>query len=168
MLIISKTAKISKLADIEDSIKGSKIIIEDGVIIDSFAKIKPSGGVGDLIIGAGSVINTGVVIYTGNGVEIGKDTLIAANCVFSAATHEFRSKDSTIKEQRFIESSPLFGSKSGIVIGDDVLIGANSVILEGARVGNGAVITAGSVIKGELEEYGIYAGNPLKCIGYRR
>ena len=79
-----------------------------------------------------------------------------------------RSKDSTIKDQRFIEPSPLFGSKSGIMIGDDVWIGANSVILEGARVGNGVVITAGSVIKGDLKEYGIYAGNPLKCIGYRR
>ena len=67
MLIISKTAEISKLADIEDSRRGSKIIIEDGVKIDAFVKIKPAGGSGDLSIGAYSVINPGVVMYTGNG-----------------------------------------------------------------------------------------------------
>ena len=43
MLIISDKAIISKLADIEDSIKGTRIIIEEGVRIDSFVKIKPTG-----------------------------------------------------------------------------------------------------------------------------
>ncbi len=92
MLIISTTAKISRLADIEDSQRGSKIIIEDGVTIDSFVKIKPAGGSGDLVIGAHSVINPGVVMYTGNGLVIGKHVMIAANCVLSAASHEFMDK----------------------------------------------------------------------------
>jgi virginiamycin A acetyltransferase len=168
MLIISKTAKISNLADIEDSVKGSKITIEDEVVIDSFVKIKPAGGSGDLIIGAYSVINSGVAIYTGNGISFGKYVMIAANCVFSATSHEFRYRDVPIKKQGFIKLSPLFADKSGIIIEDDVWIGANSVILEGARIRKGAVITAGSIVKGELKEYGIYAGNPLKCIDYRR
>ncbi len=168
MLIISPTARISKFADIEDSIKGSKIVIGDRVIIDSFVKIKPAGGIGDLVIGADTVINPGVVIYTGNGMNIGQNVMIAANCTFSPTSHEFMSRDKPIREQGFIAPSPLFGSKSGITIGDDVLIGANSVILEGAVIGKGAVISAGSIVKGKLEEYGIYAGKPLKCLGYRR
>ncbi|WP_312518686.1 hypothetical protein [Anaerospora sp.] len=44
MLRISGNARISKQADIEDSVKGSEIIIESGVMIDSFVKIKPAGG----------------------------------------------------------------------------------------------------------------------------
>jgi virginiamycin A acetyltransferase len=164
MLKISPNAKISKLADIEDSIKGSKIIIEDGVIIESFVKIKPAGGIGDLIIGADSVINPGVVIYTGNGITFGKKVMVAANCTFSPTSHEFRSKDTPIREQGFMDP----GNKKGITIGDDVWIGANCVILEGTIIGTGAVITAGSIIKGKLEEYGIYAGSPIKCLGYRR
>jgi len=168
MLVISTTAKISKLADIEDSVKGSKIIIEDRVVIESFVKIKPAGGLGDLIIGADTVVNSGVVMYTGNGMTIGKKVMIAANCTFSPTSHEFRSKDKPIREQGFIAPSPLMGGKAGITIADDVWIGANCVILEGAVIGKGAVITAGSTIKGVLEEYGIYAGVPLKCIGYRR
>lgn len=168
MLIISETAKISRFADIEDSVKGSKITIEDNVVIDSFVKIKPAGGKGDLIIGSNSVINPGVVIYTGNGISIGKNVMIAANCVFSPTSHEFRSKNKLVREQGFIPPSPLMGMKSGIIIEDDVWIGANCVVMEGAYIKKGAVITAGSIIKGKLEEYGIYVGNPLKCIDYRR
>lgn len=168
MLIISPTAKISKLADIEDSVRGTKITIGDGVQIDSFVKIKPAGGMGDLTIGANTVINPGVAIYTGNGISIGCDVLIAANCVFSPTSHEFRSRDKLIREQGFVAPSPLFVGRSGIIIEDDVWIGANSVILEGSHVRRGAVISAGSIVKGTLEEYGIYAGTPLKCFGYRR
>src|ERR1700739_2345672 len=168
MLVISKTAKISKLADIEDSIRGTKIIIEDGVVIDSFVKIKPAGGSGDLKIGSNTVINVGVAIYTGNGITIGKNVMIAANCVLSPTTHEFRSKNIPILEQGFIIASPLFIGQSGIIIEEDVFIGAHSVVLEGAHVKKGAVISAGSIVKGILDEYGIYNGNPLKCIGYRQ
>jgi virginiamycin A acetyltransferase len=168
MLIISPTARISKFADIEDSVKGSKIIIKERVIIDSFVKIKPAGGMGDLVIDDDSVINPGVVIYTGNGMTMGKNVMIAANCTFSPTSHEFMSKDKPIREQGFIAPSPLFGGKSGITIGDDVWIGANCVILEGTVIGKGAVISAGSIVKGKLEEYGIYSGKPLKCLGHRR
>lgn len=168
MLIISPTAKISKLADIEDSVMGSKIIIAEGVIIDSFVKIKPAGGIGDLEIGANTVINPGVVIYTGNGISIGSCVMIAANCVFSPTSHEFRSRDKLIKDQGFVVPSPLFVTRSGITIEDDVWIGANSVILEGTHIQKGVVISAGSIVKGTLVEYGIYSGNPIKLLGYRR
>jgi len=59
MLNIAPSARISPLADIEDSTRGSRIIIEDEVVIDAFVKIKPSGGSGDVVIGRGTVINSG-------------------------------------------------------------------------------------------------------------
>lgn len=168
MIKISEKAKISKLADIEDSVKGSLIEIEEGVVIDSFVKIKPAGGTGNLKIGKNTVLNPGVVIYTGNGIVFGENVMIAANCVFSPTSHKFLSRKVPIRQQGFVEPSALHGDKLGIVVEDDVFIGANCTILEGARIRKGAVISAGSVIKGEFEEYGIYTGNPLKCIGHRR
>jgi acetyltransferase-like isoleucine patch superfamily enzyme len=168
MLIISNTAKISRFADIEDSVKGSKIIIEDGVAIDSFVKIKPAGGLGDLLIGAYTVINAGVVIYTGNGIVFGKFNMIGANSVFSAASHEFMDKTIPIIKQGFVPSNRLHRGKPGILVEDDVWIGANCTIHEGAHIKRGAVISAGSIVKGTFEQYGIYAGNPLKCLGHRR
>ncbi|HEY8293682.1 MAG TPA: hypothetical protein VIG44_14430, partial [Thermomicrobiales bacterium] len=90
MLIIAESARISKLADIEESVRGTRIVIEDGVRIDAFVKIKPVGGSGDVRIGRNSYINSGVVIYSGNGVTIGEDVLVAANCTFAAVNHAYR------------------------------------------------------------------------------
>lgn len=161
MLKISKNAIISDKCDIEESIRGSNIIIGDGVHIDSFVKIKPVGGTGDVIIGENTFINSGVVIYSGNGVCIGKNVLIAANCTLAAVNHEYHSKFKRIVDQKFAPS------KGGIVIKDDVWIGANSVILDGSIIEEGVVVGAHSLIRGRLESYSIYAGNPLKIIGRR-
>jgi virginiamycin A acetyltransferase len=162
MLLISEQAKISRLADIEDSVKGTRIVIAENVTIDAFVKIKPAGGMGDVTIGAGTYINSGTVIYSGNGVTIGRDVLIAANCTLAPTNHEYRSRDQRIVQQRFRPS------KGGIVIEDDVWIGVNTVILDGAIIREGCVVGACSLVKGELEPYSVYAGIPLVKIGERK
>jgi len=161
MLIISEKAKISDKADIEDSVRGTKIIIEDNVVVDSFVKIKPVGGIGDLIIKNNSYINSGCVIYTGNGIQIGQNVLIAANCTLAATNHEYRNKNIEISKQGFMPS------KGGIIIEDDVWIGANTVILDGAIIRKGCVIGANSLVNTELPPYSINVGSPAKTIGYR-
>ena len=45
---------------------------------------------------------------------------------------------------------------------DDVLIGANAVVLEGVKIGKGAVIAAGSVVVKDVEPYMVMAGVPAK------
>ena len=44
-------------------------------------------------------------------------------------------------------------NKSSVIIGKNVWIGANTVILKGTRIGDNSVIAAGSVIKGEIPEH---------------
>jgi acetyltransferase-like isoleucine patch superfamily enzyme len=155
-------ARISSLSDIEDSQLGSTISIGARSVIDSFVKIKPAGGTGDVEIGEDVVINSGCVIYTGNGLKIGNSVAIAANCVFAPVNHEFSDRGKLIREQRFKPS------RGGIIIEDDVWIGAGCVLLDGTIVRKGAVIGAMSLVRGEVEAYSINAGNPLKCIGWRR
>jgi acetyltransferase-like isoleucine patch superfamily enzyme len=162
MLIISPTAVVSSLADIEDSVRGSRIVIGDGVRIDSFVKIKPAGGTGDVVIGANSHVNSGCVIYSGNGVTIGADVLIAANCTFAGVNHEYRRRDLKIIEQRFQPS------RGGILVEDDVWIGANVVLLDGAVLRRGCVIGAGAVVRGEIAEFAVAVGAPARIIGYRQ
>jgi virginiamycin A acetyltransferase len=152
-LVISPSAIISPLADIEDSVRGTRIVIGDGVRIDSFVKIKPVGGSGDVVIGRNSFVNSGTVIYSGNGVTIGEDVLIAANCTFAAVNHEYRRRDLKIVEQRF---GP---SKGGILVEDDVWIGANVVLTDGAIVRSGCVIGANSLVIGEMPPYAVCAGS---------
>ncbi len=119
-LVVADSARISPLADIEDSVRGSLIEIGEDVVIDAFVKIKPAGGMGDVRIGARSQLNSGVVVYTGNGVILGEDVLVAANVTFAPVNHEFSARDVPIREQGFQPS------KGGIVVEDDVWIGAGA------------------------------------------
>lgn len=161
MLKIDPTARISRLADIEESVRGTLIEIGPRVMIDSFVKIKPAGGMGAVVIGADSAINSGTVIYTGNGVTIGQGVAIAANCTLAPTNHAIADRERMIKDQGFQPS------KGGIVIEDDCWLGAGVVLLDGALLRRGCVIAAGSVVRGEVEAYAIYAGAPAKKIGSR-
>ena len=159
---IDPTAKVSPLADIEDSVRGTKIVIGPNAMVDAFVKIKPAGGMGDVVIGADSHVNSGCVLFTGNGITIGRNVLIASNCTFAPTNHEYKRADLLIREQRFKPS------RGGIVIEDDVWIAANCVILDGSVIRQGAVVGAGSLVRGELAGYTVYAGNPLREINRRR
>ena len=158
---IHPTAFVSSLADLESSSKGSTIVIGPEVYIDSFVKFKAAGGLGDILIGAGTQINSGCVLYIGNGISIGENVSIAANCVLAPTNHKFESAKIMIQRQGFKKS------KGGIHIGDDVWIGALTSVLDGATLGNGCVIGASSLVRGELEEFGVYVGNPLRKIASR-
>ncbi|QNN25011.1 acyltransferase [Planctomycetales bacterium ZRK34] len=162
MLEIHPAARISSMADIEDSVRGSRIVIGEGSVVDSFVKIKPVGGSGDVIIGRFSYVNSGTVIYSGNGVRIGDHVAIAANCTLAPVNHEYQRRDLLITEQGF---GP---SKGGIIIEDDVWIGAGVVILDGAVIRQGCVVGAGSIVRSELPAYSISVGNPASPIDYRK
>jgi acetyltransferase-like isoleucine patch superfamily enzyme len=162
VLCISPTARISPLADIEDSARGSRIVIADDVVIDAFVKIKPAGGCGDLVIGAGSVINSGCVLYTGHGIRIGSNVLVAANCTFAPTNHAFADPGRPIRTQGFQPS------RGGIRIGDDVWIGASTVLVDGATIGSGSVIGAASLVRGPLPDFCIAFGVPAAVHGWRR
>jgi len=161
-ILIDPTAKVSELADIEDSLRGTMITIGPHSVIDSFVKIKPAGGSGNVVIGKHVIINSGCVIYTGNGVLIGDSVSVAANCVFAPVNHEFRSLQSLIRAQGFMPG------KGGIIIEDDVWIGAGCTLLDGAVLRRGCVIGALSLVRGEIPAYTIQGGNPMKLLGWRR
>ncbi|WP_304175951.1 DapH/DapD/GlmU-related protein [Phenylobacterium aquaticum] len=161
MLKIDPTAHVSPLADIEVSVRGTLIQVGARSMIDAFVKIKPAGGSGDVVIGEDVAINSGTVIYTGNGVVIGDASMLAANCTLAPTNHEFKDTRRRIRDQGFQPS------RGGIVIGQDVWLGANVVVLDGAVIGDGCVVAAGSVVRGELEPYSIYAGSPARRLGPR-
>jgi acetyltransferase-like isoleucine patch superfamily enzyme len=71
--------------------------------------------------------------------------------------------------------NPIFGCtnedvlpRTRLVIGHDVWIGYNSIILPSVNsIGNGAIIAAGAVVTKDVERYSIVGGNPAKFIAYR-
>ena len=161
MINIATDARISPLADIEESLLGSLIQIGSQSVIDSFVKIKPAGGSGHLIIGEHTVINSGCVLYTGSGIRIGNHVAIAANCTFAPVNHAYMDKSRLIREQGFLPD------KGGILIEDDVWIGANCVLLDGSILRRGCVIAAGAIVRSEVPAYSVNAGQPLRIINWR-
>ena len=89
-------------------------------------------------------------IIIGNNVTIGYGTTIITS------THEIGSTKYRA-DFRKIQYKP-------VKIGDGTWICANCVILPGARIGNGCVIAAGSVVIDDCVDNGLYGGNPAKLI----
>ena len=58
-------------------------------------------------------------------------------------------------------------SKGDIIVGDDVWLGLNAVILSGVTIGQGAIIAAGAVVTKNVPPYAIVGGNPARIIKYR-
>jgi acetyltransferase-like isoleucine patch superfamily enzyme len=161
MIELHPDARVSPLADLEDSVRGTRTVVGARSVIDAFVKFKPAGGTGDIVIGEDCVVNSGCVFYSGHGIQIGNSVAIAANCTLAPVNHEFRARDVPIRAQGFRPG------KGGIVIEDDVWIGANCVLLDGTVLRRGCVIGAGSLVRGDVPEYAIAAGNPLVIRDYR-
>ena len=81
------------------------------------------------------------------------------------STHPFAydGKYGFIKESIPFEEGP----EKKTIIGNDVWIGANAVILAGVTVGDGAVIGANSLVNKDVEPYSIVAGSPAEFKRYR-
>lgn len=57
--------------------------------------------------------------------------------------------------------------KISVIIGNDVWIGARATILEGVKIGDGAVVAAGAVVTKDVPPYAVVGGVPAKIIKYR-
>lgn len=106
-------------------------------------------------IGENSRLN-GVYIHAQKSISIGKNCVIAAGVnILDSNGHILHSKDRTIGRDNPKE----------ILIGDNVWIGLNSIILKGTVIGNNSVISAGSVVKGYFPDNKLIGGNPAIILG---
>ena len=73
-----------------------------------------------------------------------------------------------VAEQKFDEYRwVLEKDKIAILIGNDVWIGDHVILLEGIKIGDGAIIAAGSVVVKDVPSYAMVGGNPARVIRYR-
>lgn len=94
------------------------------------------------VIGAGSMIDMGAVL--GGRAIVGKNSHVGAGAVLAGVVEPPSAKP--------------------VTVGDNVLIGANAVIIEGVSVGSGAVVAAGAVVTQDVPENAVVAGVPARII----
>jgi virginiamycin A acetyltransferase len=160
-LSIDPTAYVSPHALLHPSVRGTRITIGAHTQIYDFVVIRAVGGSADVVIGEHCHINPHCVLYSGSGIRMGNDVLIGPGCCIVPANHAIDRLDVAMRKQGFMPS------KGGVVIEDDVWIGAQCVLLDGTHIESGAVIAAGSVVSGRISGRAVWGGNPCRLIRAR-
>lgn len=162
-------------SDIQPTLEENKDKIEDYVIENDRrnsaiplldlkginARIEPGAIIRDQVhIGNNAVIMMGASINI--GASIGDKTMIDMNAVLGGRA--------TVGENCHIGAGAVLAgvieppSANPVVIEDNVLVGANAVILEGVRVAEGAVVAAGAIVVEDVPAHTVVAGVPAKVI----
>ncbi|MGH7021908.1 MAG: acyltransferase [Brevundimonas sp.] len=136
--------------------QGVRVYAFTEVLVQRRAKHSPVEG--RLVLGDAVVISTGCNIRAAGGViRVGDRSGIGQHCVLVAANHRIEPG-----VPRF--HTPWDDVKCGVEIGANVWVGAGCAILPGARIGDNAVIAAGSVVRGEVPAGQLWGGVPARYI----
>lgn len=101
-----------------------------------------------------------VVLSTRQSITIGDRVMIGGNVrIFD---HNFHSLDFTKRRTPSLDQPDC--KRAPVVIGNDVFIGTNAMILKGVTIGDRAIIGAGSVVSCDVPSDEIWAGNPARCV----
>ena len=122
---------------VEQDGRNSAVTIEDNAVVMMGAVINIGAE-----IGAGTMIDMGAIL--GGRATVGKNSHIGAGAVLAGV----------------IEPA----SADPVRIGDNVLVGANAVVIEGVQVGNGSVVAAGAIVTQDVPENVVVAGVPARII----
>ena len=121
-------------------------------VVESFCCI--NNAVGDVLIGDNTRIGIHCTVI--GPVTIGSHVNLAQGITVTALNHNFEDTTKRIDEQG-VSTKP-------VVIGDDVWIGANAVILPGVTIGHHSVVAAGAVVTKDVPSNTVVGGVPAKEI----
>lgn len=160
---------------------GKNLNIERGCYIDALSKngltvgdnvsfgyrtcLRISGSMGRIGNGItiGNNVGLGTHGYYGCGVgslTIGDDCIFGNYVSIHPENHNYNDLNVPIRLQGV-------SSSCGVIIGDNCWIGAKATILDGTRLGNGCIVAAGAVVKGEFPDNAVIGGVPAKILKYR-
>ncbi len=156
---------------------GSNIIIDDNCVLDAKGEENEGITIGDNVsisrntilackngtieIGEGCLIGINCMIHSEKMVKLGKYVLIAAYCyIIGGGDHNYDRTDIPIMAQGTVSK--------GIVIEDDVWLGAGVKISDGVTIGTGSIIGTSAVVLKDIPPYSIAYGVPAKVIKSRK
>jgi acetyltransferase-like isoleucine patch superfamily enzyme len=114
---------------------------------------------GDIILGDHTNLGFHCEIFSGSTVTVGRHGLFAAQAYLVGGGHEFERHDVAVIDQP--------RSSRGIVLGDNVWLGAGAKVLDGVCLGDGVVVGANAVVTADLPDGAIAAGVPARVLRQR-
>ena len=111
-----------------------------------------------IVIGDNCSIN-GACIHAWDSITIG------ANCIIGTGTNIIDGNGHPVHLDKYTTRRQILPEAKPIVIGDDVWITLNCVILPGTHIGNGSIVSANSVVKGSVPPLSLVKGNPAQVVG---
>lgn len=154
---------------------GHGVVVDDLVVLDAKGDANRGIVVGDgVFLGRGTIlsckngditlgdhVNIGFhsEIFSGSSVEVGRYGLFAAYTYLVGGGHEFQASDRAVVEQPRVSR--------GIVLGENVWLGAGAVVLDGIRIGRDVVVGAGAVVAADLPEGAVAVGVPARVVRKR-
>ena len=157
--VLEENAESIEYYEVENGSRNSAVPLLDKKEIN--ARIEPGAIIRDQVeIGDSAVIMMGAVINI--GAVIGEGTMIDMGCILGGRA--IVGKHCHIGAGSVLAGVVEPASATPVIIEDNVMMGANAVVLEGVRVGEGAVVAAGAVVVSDVPAGAVVAGIPAKVI----
>ena len=143
-----------------DGYSKNKIVLGNGVKIGSFSNLNTTSHMSKYGIGLRMGNNSAIGDYThfgaAGGIVIGNDVIMGSYISFHSENHNFSDTSKLIREQGV--------TNKGIVLGNNIWVGAKATFLDGCVVGNNCVIAAGAVVNGVFPDNVVIGGVPAKIL----
>lgn len=168
-LLNTRSLHVGRSVTIEDDVKidalsREGVWIGNNVAIGRFSVIECTGVITNLgrgfRIGANSNLGDYNFVGAAGGVSIGQNVLIGQGVRFHSENHVTARTDIPMKAQGV--------TNRGIMVEDDVWLGSGAILLDGVRVGAGAVVAAGSVVTKDVPPFAVVGGAPAQILKYRK
>jgi acetyltransferase-like isoleucine patch superfamily enzyme len=128
--------------------KGKRIHLSEGCLIHA------SSGI--LAIGEGVFFNRNCTLVAHQQISIGADCMFGPGVCLFDSDHAFDRTDILFSEQGY--------RYAAVHLGQNVWVGAHSVVTRGTEIARNVVVGANSLVKGKLQGGYVYGGNPLRQI----
>lgn len=165
--VLGKGSKIYPQAKINNSpTRSESIVVGDNTHVAGILSVWSNTGRID--IGSDSFIGEGTRVFAAMHVVIGDRVQIAHNCnIFDCNVHSLDAEERHIEYLQNIQSGQIRMHdlrENEVIIEDDAWLGACVIVLKGVRIGEGAIIGAGSVVTRDIPRYTVAVGNPARVI----
>lgn len=158
-IFLGKNATINRRVIIDGYCK-EKLIIGISTKIGSYSEISCTShfskyGKG-FKIGSNSGVGKFAFFGASGGIGIGNDVIMGEYVSFHSENHNFSDPNKLIREQGV--------SSKGILLGNNIWVGAKVTFLDGAKIGDNSVVAAGALVTGQFPNNVVIGGIPAKII----